>query len=379
MDEFARRLLDWFERCGRHDLPWQTERSAYRVWVSEIMLQQTQVATVVPYFERFMARFPGVESLAAAHLDDVLALWAGLGYYARARNLHRAARMVIDEHGGELPRTLDGLVALPGIGRSTAGAILAQAHGLREPILDGNVRRVLARWHAVEGWPGERDVERRLWQLAERHTPGERVADYTQAIMDLGATVCVRRRPACPLCPVADDCRARRLGVESSLPAPRPKRERPRRRSAVLVIQDLERRVLLERRPERGIWGGLYSLPELGETEDARDWCRRRLGAAVRGPERVLPTIAHAFTHFDLDLAPTLLRLDTDCGAIMDADNLVWYNPASQSRLGLASPIVALLESLERSDLAAAGEFDDPIGGREDSGGTRQDETKEGT
>ncbi|HEX7079840.1 MAG TPA: A/G-specific adenine glycosylase [Gammaproteobacteria bacterium] len=344
-DDFARRLLDWFDRCGRHDLPWQKHRTAYAVWVSEIMLQQTQVATVIPYFERFVARFPTVHALANAPLDDVLALWSGLGYYARARNLHRAACIVVERFGGELPLSIDALAGLPGIGRSTAGAILAQAHGLRHPILDGNARRVLARYHAIEGRPGERDVERTLWSLAEAHTPAERVADYTQAIMDLGATLCVRRRPACTVCPVVEGCRACALGIQPRLPSPRRKRERPRRRKAVLVIEAPDRGVLLERRPERGIWGGLYSLPELAEGDSAADWCRRRLGI-VPASERALPCIEHAFTHFDLEMAPCWVRLATDCRIVMESENLLWYNAAAPSSVGIAAPIKALLETL---------------------------------
>ncbi len=344
MPDFAVRLLAWFDRCGRHDLPWQRDRTPYSVWVSEIMLQQTQVATVIPYFERFVARFPDVDTLAAAPLDEVLALWAGLGYYARGRNLHRAAQIVVAQCGGALPEALDELIALPGIGRSTAGAILAQAKGQRHPILDGNVKRVLARYHAVEGWPGERAVEARLWRFADAHTPTERVADYTQAIMDLGATLCVRRRPACTVCPVADACRACRLGVQARLPAPRPRRERPHRRCVMLVVTDPGGRVLLERRPERGIWGGLYSLPELDADDSAGAWCSRRLGVELRD-ERELPELAHAFTHFDLTIAPRLVRLATDCGGVMESASLVWYN-AARSDLGIAAPIRVLLDTL---------------------------------
>ncbi len=222
----APRLLAWFDVHGRHDLPWQVERTLYSVWVSEVMLQQTQVATVIPFFQRFMRRFPDVSTLAAAQLDDVLGLWSGLGYYARARNLWRAARVVAEEHGGRMPETFDALLALPGIGRSTAGAILAQALGAKLAILDGNVKRVLARYHAVDGWPGDNAVQEALWQHAERHTPNERVADYTQAIMDLGATLCTRARPACTVCPLATDCAACGAGTQAKYPAPRPKRAR---------------------------------------------------------------------------------------------------------------------------------------------------------
>lgn len=309
------------------------------------MLQQTQVATVIPYFRRFLDRFPDVYTLAEAPLDAVLAHWAGLGYYARARNLHRTARTVVDEQGGAFPQTLEGLVALPGIGRSTAGAILAQASGIRAPILDGNVKRVLARHAAVEGWPGERAVEAKLWALAEARTPEERVADYTQGIMDLGATLCTRRRPACTVCPVAEDCRARRLGIEESLPAPRPKRDRPRRRRRMLVVRDPRGRVLLERRPERGIWGGLYSLPEIDDGEDTTVWCMQTLGVAPLAKRR-LPQVSHAFTHFDLDIAPKLVTLPPGSRTIMASENLVWYKAAALQELGIAAPIRALLERL---------------------------------
>jgi A/G-specific adenine glycosylase len=312
------------------------------VWVAEIMLQQTQVATVMPYYERFMRRFPTVGALAAAPLDDVLAHWAGLGYYARARNLWRAARIVAAEHGGDLPTTFDELHGLPGIGRSTTGAILAQAHGQRWPILDGNVKRVLARYHAVAGWPGLPAVANELWRHAEEHTPHERVADYTQAIMDLGATVCRRARPACTVCPLASDCAAARAGTQALYPAARPKRERPQRQVAVLVVRAPDGRVLLERRPASGIWGGLYSLPELPVEDSPRDWCARVLGAAVAA-ERVLATIEHAFTHFDLDLTPRLLDLVAPPSTVMDRDDWRWCRPGARLEVGVPAPVAALL------------------------------------
>jgi A/G-specific adenine glycosylase len=335
-------LLAWFDAHGRHDLPWQRGRTPYSVWVSEIMLQQTQVGTVIPFYERFMRRFPTIAALAAARLDDVLAHWAGLGYYARARNLWRAARVVDSEHGGELPATFDALHALPGIGPSTAGAILAQVHGQRRPILDGNVKRVLARYHAVAGWPGLPAVADELWRHADAHTPHERVADYTQAIMDLGATVCSRARPACTVCPLAGDCAAALAGTQALYPSPRPKRERPQRHVAVLVVRAPDGRVLLERRPASGIWGGLYSLPELPAEDSARDWCARVLGAAVTA-ERVLEIVEHAFTHFDLDLQPRLLELATDPAAIMDRDDWHWCRPGSKLDVGVPAPVAALL------------------------------------
>ncbi len=346
-DAVAGPLLEWYDRCGRHDLPWQRDRSPYFVWVSEVMLQQTQVATVIPYFERFVARFPTLASLGAAELDEVLALWSGLGYYARARNLHRAARVAVECHGGELPEDLAALQSLPGIGRSTAGAILALARGARQPILDGNVKRVLARYHAVEGWPGRREVEQALWAHAEAHTPHARVAAYTQAIMDLGATLCTRSRPACTVCPIAAGCRACRLGIQARLPAPRPKRDRPRRRRIVLVVEDPEGRVLLERRPPEGIWGGLFSLPELGAGEDPLEWSRARCGARAAAAE-ALARIEHAFTHFDLELDPVRVRLAEAPRTIMDSADRLWYNAGSATAVGIAAPILALLRSLER-------------------------------
>ena len=353
--EIAPRLLAWFDLHGRHDLPWQVERTPYRVWVSEVMLQQTQVATVLPFYERFVARFPTVEALAAAPLDDVLKLWSGLGYYARARNLWAAARAVVAEHGGRVPESFDALLALPGVGRSTAGAILAQALRLRFPILDGNAKRVLARYHAVEGWPGERAVQSELWAHAQRHTPHERVADYTQAIMDLGATLCTRARPACTVCPLADGCAACRAGTQARYPSPRPRRGRERRSVTVLVVEGPDGCVLLERRPARGIWGGLYSFPELADGDTAQQWCARRLGVAVIG-ERELATIEHGFTHFDLDLAPRWLRLAAAPRVVQDGDAFLWHRPSAEPPVGIPAPVAALFGSLARggSDAPAA-------------------------
>ena len=345
-DAFAAALLDWFERAGRHDLPWQAPRSAYRAWVSEIMLQQTQVATVVPYFERFMQRFPDVDALAAAPLDEVLHLWSGLGYYARGRNLHRAAREVMDRHGGELPREIEALQALPGIGRSTAGAILAAAYGQRHPILDGNVKRVLARVHAVPGWPGQAAVQRRLWELAEAHTPAQRVADYTQAIMDLGATVCRRARPACAVCPVAEHCAARRSGRQAEFPAPRPPRARPLRHARMLLVQDAAGAVLLERRPPAGIWGGLWCPPELDEGEAPEAWGDSELGAALRA-EAPLPPVRHGFTHFELEILPLRARLERPPARLMESGRWVWYNARSPAKLGLAAVVGRLIAALQ--------------------------------
>ncbi len=342
MTTVAARLLAWFDVHGRHDLPWQRERTPYSVWVSEIMLQQTQVGTVIAFYRRFMRRFPTLAALAEARLDDVLNCWSGLGYYARARNLWHAARIVAEQHRGELPADFSALHELPGIGRSTAGAILAQAHGARWPILDGNVKRVLARFHAVAGWPGLPAVAHELWRHAETHTPHERVADYTQAIMDLGATVCTRARPACTVCPLAGDCAAALAGTQALYPASRPKRARAQRRIAVLVVRDPNGRVLLERRPASGIWGGLYSLPELSAEDSPSEWCARTLGAAVAA-ESVLATIEHAFTHFDLDLVPRLLELAALPATVNDRDDWHWCRPGVELDVGVPAPVAALL------------------------------------
>ncbi|WP_405235124.1 A/G-specific adenine glycosylase [Lentisalinibacter orientalis] len=345
MTPFAERLLHWYDRHGRHDLPWQHDPVPYRVWVSEIMLQQTQVKTVIPYFERFMERFPTVQALAAAPVDDVLALWSGLGYYARARNLHRAAREVASDHGGEFPREPEALEALPGIGRSTAGAILALSFGERQPILDGNVKRVLARYHAVDGWPGRTAVAKELWQLAERHTPSQRVDDYTQAIMDLGATLCTRSRPACERCPQAADCRALALGRQADFPGRKPAQASRRLRTAEFALAWDGSAVLLERRPDAGIWGGLWSLPEIGDGETAEDWCRRRLGAEPPAVER-WETVEHSFTHYDLHMRPVLIRLDERPGAARDVDDERWVDVAGDTAVGLPAPVRRLLDRL---------------------------------
>ncbi|HEX9208502.1 MAG TPA: A/G-specific adenine glycosylase [Steroidobacteraceae bacterium] len=340
VDSFAPGLLRWSRQDGRKGLPWQEKRTPYRVWVSEIMLQQTQVATVVDYYQRFMARFPDVASLARARLDEVLHLWSGLGYYARARNLHRAAQVVVQRHGGEFPASLEEMMALPGIGRSTAGAILALSRGERHPILDGNVKRVLARYFAVDGFPGEAAVERRLWELAEACTPHADVGDYTQAIMDLGATLCTRSNPACLLCPVNEGCRARAAGDQHRYPAPRPRKVRPQR-GAWLVLARRGRKVLLEQRPPTGIWGGLWGLPEFPTRAHAEQWCSEHLAAATRlEPEAPL---RHAFSHFDYEMKPLVVTCAGKAASLRDDDRYRWYDVAVPARLGVPKPIATLL------------------------------------
>jgi A/G-specific adenine glycosylase len=331
----APELLAWHARHGRHDLPWQRAKNAYRVWVSEVMLQQTQVATVIPYFGRFMARFPDVRALADAPVDEVLHLWTGLGYYARARNLHRAAQRIRDEHAGEFPTDFAQVADLPGIGRSTAGAILAIATRQRHAIVDGNVRRVLARLFGVAGRPGERVFENALWTLAERETPQEDVDVYTQAIMDLGATVCTRRHPDCPSCPLNGRCVARATGRQHELPAARRIRERPQREVVLLLAHREDGSVWLAQRPSRGIWGGLWSPPEFASAGDAD----AALPGAADG--HALPVIDHAFTHFDLRIQPLLAVAPEGWG-----QGGLWFNPRRPARVGLPAPVAGLLEAL---------------------------------
>lgn len=347
-EEFQRRLLAWFDVHGRHDLPWQESRTPYRVWVSEIMLQQTQVATVIPYFERFMARFPDVASLASAEQDEVLHLWTGLGYYARGRNLHKAARAIVEEHDGELPLDLEALAGLPGIGRSTAGAIIAQSSGHRAVILDGNVKRSLTRLHAVEGWPGRSAVERRLWALAEHYTPSDRLADYTQAMMDLGATLCRRGQPECPRCPFSDVCVAHARGEERRFPESKPKKALPTRTTLMLVLRDAEGRVLLEQRPSSGLWGGLWSLPQFDGLDELRVW----LDGHAPGSELVpaWSPFTHVFSHFRLEITPQPARV-TRLDAVGESRR--WYDPEAPDSIGLAAPVKSLLASLAPFDLAA--------------------------
>ena len=336
------RLLAWHARHGRHDLPWQKRRTPYRVWVSEIMLQQTQVATVIPYYRRFLKRFPSVKVLADAPLDEVLHLWTGLGYYARARNLHKAAQAIRDQHGGRFPKDMDAVQALPGIGRSTAGAILALSTGQRHPILDGNVKRVLVRHGAVAGWPGEKRVEAGLWETAEALTPVRHVADYTQAIMDLGATLCTRAKPRCGECPVAADCVARARGQQARFPAPKPRKSLPVKRTRMLMLVAADS-VLLERRPPAGIWGGLWGFPEVSTDVDVAAWCRERFGKAPRSV-REHPALRHTFSHFHLDIEPVELMLPA--ASAVREEGSRWQPLGEAPRVGLAAPVKRLLETL---------------------------------
>ncbi|WP_379655086.1 A/G-specific adenine glycosylase [Pseudoxanthomonas sp. UC19_8] len=347
IDTFATPLLTWFDQHGRHDLPWQHPRTPYRVWLSEIMLQQTQVRVVIPYFERFLQAFPTLPDLAAASSDEVMAQWAGLGYYARARNLHAAAKRCVELHDGELPRDFEALHALPGIGRSTAGAILSQAWNDRFAIMDGNVKRVLSRVHGIAGWPGLPAIEKQLWALAVehvQHVPQGRLADYTQAQMDFGATLCTRANPECLLCPVSPQCVAFRDGLTEALPTPKPGKPLPERSAVMLMAFDAQGRVLLQRRPPVGIWSGLWSLPQADNTNAARAWFDAHLAGDFDAADE-LPDTPHTFTHYRLHMQPLRWARLSPRDAVGDNADLRWVAPAELTTLGLPAPIRKLLDA----------------------------------
>lgn len=345
---FSQRLLDWHDQHGRHDLPWQQDISPYRVWVSEIMLQQTQVSTVIPYFQRFMQTFPDVLALANAELDSVLHLWTGLGYYARARNLYRAAQIIRDDYSGIFPEELEDVIALPGIGRSTAAAILAISHNQQHAILDGNVKRVLSRFYAIAGWPGQREVETQLWQRAEQLTPATCTARYTQAIMDLGATLCTRSKPRCEDCPVAEHCQAFQASSVNNYPGKKPRKTLPERKTIMLLVRNERGEIFLQQRPPSGIWGGLWSLPEADcalRKDSLKKWCREHL-QFKQSDMQIWPGLRHTFSHFHLDITPVLIRGEFTDSAVMDSADSVWYNTRHPEALGLAAPVKKLLDSL---------------------------------
>lgn len=344
----SRRLLAWYGRHGRKTLPWKRKTDPYLIWVSEIMLQQTQVSTVIPYFQSFITRFPNLQSLARSKLDHVLHLWTGLGYYARARNLQRAAQIIVREHQGVFPRTFEAVMDLPGIGRSTAGAILALAFGQRHAILDGNVKRVLARYHAIDTPLNIRKTEEHLWLLAERHTPRTRVADYTQAIMDLGATVCTRTRPQCQVCPLRKNCDAYRLGAPQHYPVRVAARTTPIKATHMLMIRDQRGHVLLQRRPPTGLWGGLWGFPECVDG-NARQWCRKTLGLDIK-TETPWTVLRHSFSHFHLDITPIPARMLGGTDQAMENAETVWYNVRRPDQRGLSAPVKRLLEQIRESN-----------------------------
>lgn len=352
MSEFSEKVLTWFDEHGRKNLPWQLSINPYRVWVSEIMLQQTQVKTVIPYFERFMQSFPTVEVLANASQDEVLKHWSGLGYYARGRNLHKAAQMVRDQFDGKFPDDIDEIQNLPGIGRSTAGAILSIACKQSQPILDGNVKRVLTRFYAVEGWTGKAAVLKKLWSLAEQNLPtkssqSQRHADYTQVMMDLGATLCTRTKPKCEVCPLKSECKAFEQGNMQEYPTPKPKKVLPQKQTVMVVLQTGNDEVFMQKRPPLGIWGGLWCFPQFENKEEVSMWLREETSLSLDKAD-ALKTISHTFSHYKLDIHPLIISCKTPINlGVMEDDGKLWYNINTEFSGGLAAPVQKLLKLLK--------------------------------
>lgn len=351
-DQFRLKLLQWFDQFGRKDLPWQRRRTPYRVWVSEVMLQQTQVATVIPYYVRFMKQFPSLSNLAGAHLDQVLQLWSGLGYYARARNMHKAARIIVDQHKGRFPRQLQQLTDLPGIGRSTAGAILSLACNQHHSILDGNVKRVLSRYFLVPGWSGTSATSKTLWAHSDRLTPSHRVADFNQAMMDLGATVCLRSQPVCHACPLGRGCQAMKQGCQEDYPQRKPTAAKPLKQKRLLIVLQQDQ-VLLQKRPPAGIWGGLLSFPELDLHQDSKHWCQAH-GLKLLEQED-WDVRRHSFTHFHLDMHPSVIRVKTVKtmldSRVMEQEQWFWYKHQEACTGAVAAPVKQLLKELVLKEL----------------------------
>ncbi|MYB34597.1 MAG: A/G-specific adenine glycosylase [Gammaproteobacteria bacterium] len=348
--DFTIGILDWYDQHGRRNLPWHAQQDPYRIWVSEIMLQQTRVETVIPFYQDFMHRFPDIGSLAEANLDEVMTYWSGLGYYSRARNLHRAARRICNEQGGCFPQTLHEIMSLPGVGRSTAGAILAFSRNARHPILDANVKRILSRYHAVEGPPEKQDTQKRLWALADQHTPEARVAEYTQAIMDLGALICRVHKPLCTECPVASECLAYSQDQVASFPARKQKKPRPLKSCWMLLLRRSDGCILLYKRPAKGIWGGLWSLPQLDDPElDVNQYCKEMFEFEVTSIHS-LARIRHGFSHYELEITPVLCEtIVPETDQTYDNHGYIWYNPKCPATAGLPAAvkrILALLDSL---------------------------------
>jgi len=345
--QFRSKLLKWFDQHGRKHLPWQVNKTPYRVWLSEIMLQQTQVSTVIPYFLRFLQRFPDIHSLARAHDDEVLHLWAGLGYYSRARNLHRAAQLIVEQYAGNFPNTLAELIDIPGIGVSTAGAILAFAFNQRATILDGNVKRVLARLYGITAPINEKKIENKLWEMADNYTPTNRIADYTQAMMDLGATVCIRGKPKCDACPISKYCLALQKGIAAQLPAKKATKALPLQTATFFIFKQ-GTRILLQKRPPVGIWGGLWSLPEMPgkpNKKNIRQFCEKHYQLTFSDYE-VLPVFRHTFSHYHLEIHPILIAVNKlpTAAKIMDAPQQIWYNPKQPKLpIGLPKPVQTLM------------------------------------
>jgi A/G-specific adenine glycosylase len=340
-DEFVAGVLTWFDQHGRKSLPWQQNTTPYRVWVSEIMLQQTQVATVIPYYEKFMRSFKSVQTLANADEDQVLAHWSGLGYYARARNLHKTAKIIVQHFAGDFPLESEALQSLPGIGRSTAGAILSLSCAQHHAILDGNVKRVLARCFAVEGWPGKSDVLKALWALSESLTPQHRTANFNQAMMDLGAAVCKRTKPACKACPLIDLCQAYAKGEPQLYPGSKPKKILPERQTVMILAHNEKGHVLLYKRPPSGIWGGLWSLPEIESQAQLPEWAAQT-GLSLLDEATCCAKFRHTFSHFHLDIVALEQKVTLSSKTLMDAEPRVWYKCGSVTG-GIAAPVAKLL------------------------------------
>lgn len=346
--DFTIRVLDWYDRHGRRNLPWHTQKTPYRIWVSEIMLQQTRVETVIPFYQDFMHRFPDIGSLAEADLDEVMTHWSGLGYYSRARNLHQAARRICGERGGRFPQTLSEVMSLPGIGRSTAGAILAFSRNARHPILDANVKRIVSRYHAVGGPPEKQDTQKRLWALADQHTPEVRVAEYTQAIMDLGALVCRVHKPLCKECPVSSGCLAYAQDQVASFPVRKQNKPRPLRSCRMLLLRGADGLILLCKRPIKGIWGGLWSLPQLDDPElDVNQYCREMFDFEVTSINP-LTRIRHGFSHYELEITPVLCEIIVpETVQANDDHGYIWHDPKCPAAAGLPTAIKRILALLD--------------------------------
>lgn len=347
---FSEKILEWFDVHGRKGLPWQQDINPYRVWVSEIMLQQTQVKTVIPYFERFMQSFPNVKNLADAEQDEVLKHWSGLGYYARARNMHVAAKMIRDDFNGEFPKNIESIQTLKGIGRSTGAAILSIANNQPEPILDGNVKRVLSRVFAVEGWSGKSHVLKKLWLLAEETTPNKRNADYTQAIMDLGATLCTRNKPHCEDCPLSSDCIANADNTQTDFPAKKPKKVIPEKQTILLIIKNQDQHVMMLKRPPLGIWGGLWCFPQFDTEKDASEWLQNYGNDSISSSSK-MPLLSHTFSHFKLHIQPLIISLKSPINSsVMENHETLWYNIRTEFDGGLAAPVTTLLNELRKGN-----------------------------
>lgn len=339
---FSQNLLKWFDQSGRKDLPWQHPASAYRVWVSEIMLQQTQVVTVIPYFNKFIQQYPDIHTLAKAPLDEVLSLWAGLGYYARARNLHKSAGIIAQ--ADRFPDSLEELIALPGIGQSTAGAILSIAFNKSQPVLDGNVRRVLARYKAVQGWTGGTQVNKQLWEISTHYTPEVRVADYTQAIMDLGATLCTRCKPRCGDCPLQTSCLAFQQNRVDELPTPKTRKKIPVKQSVFIIAINKDKQILLEKRAPTGIWGGLWSVPELACASELDAWLNNKSIGIIK--QKALTIRRHTFSHYHLDYQPILVHVDNPINNVLEAEKTLWYKHLQTKNIALPAPVKQIFDEI---------------------------------